>query len=56
MGVVRVRAVVDDVVAGGPQVLDERDLELVAGVVGGDVDAHGPILPHRAGSRVRRSA
>ena len=41
-------AVVDDVVAGGPQVLDERDLELVPGVVGGDVDAHGPILPHRA--------
>ena len=40
-------AVVHDVVAGGAQVLDQRDLELVAGVVGGDVDAHGPILPYR---------
>jgi hypothetical protein len=39
--------VVDDVVTGGVQVLDEGDLELVAGVVGGDVDAHGVILPHR---------
>ncbi|CPU66796.1 Uncharacterised protein [Mycobacteroides abscessus] len=41
---------VDDVVARRPQVLDEMGLELVAGVVRGDVNAHGLIMPQRAPS------
>jgi hypothetical protein len=41
--------VVDDVVPARAQVLDERDLQLEPGVVSGDMDTHGPILPHVGG-------
>src|SRR5690606_28872837 len=47
-GVVGVGAVVDDVVAGRAEVLDEGGLELEARVVGGDVQTHGR---HHAASR-----
>src|SRR6478609_2510528 len=46
-GVELVGPVVHDVVARGLEVLDEVGLELVAGVIGGDVNAHGP--HHAAG-------
>ena len=39
--IVGVGSVVDDVVPLLPQVLDHGALELVTGVVGGDMDAHG---------------
>src|SRR5690606_25167884 len=48
LGVVRVGAVVHDVVARGTEVLHEVGLELEAGVVRGDVNAHAPIMPQRA--------
>ncbi|BAW93638.1 hypothetical protein CHIBA101_1805 [Actinomyces sp. Chiba101] len=42
---------VDDLMAGIPEVADEGLFELVGGVVRGDMDAHGPILPQRRGAR-----
>jgi hypothetical protein len=50
-GVVLGGAVVDEVVAGGDELLDQVAGEVQAGVVGGDVDAHGRRAP---GVRVER--
>ncbi|GMA36821.1 hypothetical protein GCM10025876_30250 [Demequina litorisediminis] len=46
-GVVFVGAVVDHFIASVGEVLLQVLLELVPGVVRGDVDAHAPIMPHR---------
>src|SRR5690606_38972855 len=52
LGVVLVSPVVPDVVPPGGGGLDTGGLELEAGVLGGDVDTQGPILPGRRGRSV----